>query len=135
MDNRINNSEITEAFGATAKTAVTERMPGGSAQKRKKKKKKKDKAGTIFFATMIALPLLQFIIFYIVVNFNSIVLAFQKYSISDTAFQPASEFSSVFCPECVCRHAAQPSVRLLHLQADAHARDLQGDAVFTERHL
>lgn len=86
MDNRINNSEISETFGATAKTAVTKRMPGGSAQKRKKKKKKRDKAGTIFFATMIALPLLQFIIFYIVVNFNSIVLAFQKYSISDTGY-------------------------------------------------
>jgi len=34
----------------------------------------------IFYWTMLALPLLQFIIFYIVVNFNSIVMAFQEYN-------------------------------------------------------
>ena len=36
--------------------------------------------GTLFFAAMVALPILQFIIFYICVNFNSILLAFQSYS-------------------------------------------------------
>ncbi len=36
--------------------------------------------GKIFYGLMIFLPVLQFAIFYIFVNFNSILLAFQKYS-------------------------------------------------------
>lgn len=34
----------------------------------------------IFYWSMLALPLLQFAIFYIVVNFNSILMAFQEYN-------------------------------------------------------
>lgn len=34
----------------------------------------------IFYWTMMALPLLQFAIFYVVVNFNSILMAFQEYN-------------------------------------------------------
>ena len=34
----------------------------------------------IFYWSMMALPLLQFFIFYIVVNFNSILMAFQEYN-------------------------------------------------------
>ncbi len=45
-----------------------------------KKKHKADRDGNIFFIVMMALPVLQFIIFYIVVNFNSILLAFQNYN-------------------------------------------------------
>lgn len=37
----------------------------------------------IFYTIMVALPVLQFCIFYIYVNFNSIMLAFKKYSIVD----------------------------------------------------
>ena len=37
------------------------------------------KSGTLFYVTMIALPLLQFVIFYVIVNFNSILMAFQNY--------------------------------------------------------
>lgn len=33
----------------------------------------------MFYIAVVALPLLQFLIFYIVVNFNSIILSFQKY--------------------------------------------------------
>lgn len=39
-----------------------------------------NKEGKLFYGLMIFLPLLQFFIFYIVVNFNSILLAFQNYS-------------------------------------------------------
>ncbi len=46
-------------------------------QEIKKKKIGTDKGANVFLAVMMALPILQFIIFYIVVNFNSIVLAFQ----------------------------------------------------------
>lgn len=34
----------------------------------------------IFYWSMLALPLIQFVIFYIVVNFNSILMAFQEYN-------------------------------------------------------
>ena len=33
----------------------------------------------IFYIAVVALPVLQFVIFYLYVNFNSIILAFQKY--------------------------------------------------------
>ena len=39
-----------------------------------------NREGKLFYGLMIALPILQFVIFYIVVNFNSILLAFQSYS-------------------------------------------------------
>lgn len=45
-----------------------------------KKKRKGDIGANIFFIVMMALPVLQFIIFYIIVNFNSILLAFQNYN-------------------------------------------------------
>ena len=44
-----------------------------------KKKMSMKKSGTLFYVTMIALPLLQFVIFYVIVNFNSILMAFQNY--------------------------------------------------------
>ena len=44
-----------------------------------KKKKKKRTAEFIFLAVILAYPLLHFAVFYIGVNFNSILLAFQKY--------------------------------------------------------
>lgn len=37
------------------------------------------RAGRIFFYVMIALPVLQFLIFYVGVNFNSFLMAFQSY--------------------------------------------------------
>ena len=42
-------------------------------------KRRKDQGGKVFFYTMVALPILQFVIFYIIVNFNSILLAFKEY--------------------------------------------------------
>ena len=44
-----------------------------------RKKSSIKKSGTLFYVTMIALPLLQFVIFYVIVNFNSILMAFQNY--------------------------------------------------------
>ncbi|MFQ9738393.1 MAG: hypothetical protein ACLR06_12115 [Christensenellaceae bacterium] len=40
----------------------------------------------IFFACLVALPLLHFFIFYICVNFNSILLAFKSYD-SESGYQ------------------------------------------------
>ena len=39
----------------------------------------KKKKRLIFYIAVIALPVLQFAIFYLYVNFNSVILAFQKY--------------------------------------------------------
>lgn len=49
----------------------------------KKKKSKRHKNEKIFFWLLVALPLLQFAIFYIGVNFNSILLAFKSYNATD----------------------------------------------------
>ncbi len=45
-----------------------------------KKKRKINRDGKLFYVAMMALPVLQFIIFYIIVNFNSVLLAFQNYN-------------------------------------------------------
>ena len=47
-----------------------------------KKKSKGDIGELIFYISIIALPLLQVLIFYFVVNFNSILMAFQKYKVT-----------------------------------------------------
>lgn len=45
----------------------------------KKSKRKVGRSGWIFYAVAMAIPVLQFLIFYIGVNLNSILMAFQKY--------------------------------------------------------
>ena len=45
-----------------------------------KGRSKFDRSGKIFYWAMIILPILQFLIFYVVVNFNSILMAFQEYN-------------------------------------------------------
>ena len=44
-----------------------------------KSKTKGDKAELIFYISLIAFPLIQVLIFYFVVNFNSFLLAFKDY--------------------------------------------------------
>ena len=51
-----------------------------TVQKRGLMKRKTKRA--LFFWFMAALPLLQFAIFYVYVNFNNIVLAFQRYELN-----------------------------------------------------
>ncbi len=43
------------------------------------KRRKALSGGNVFYASIVALPLLQFIVFYVVVNFNSFLMAFQSY--------------------------------------------------------
>ena len=52
----------------------------------------------VFYTSMVTLPILQFLVFYIYVNFNSIVLAFQKYDYSQGAyiFSRIDNFKQVF---------------------------------------
>ena len=49
------------------------------------KKKRVDKQ-LLFYIGLLALPMLQFTVFYIYVNFNSFVLAFQKYNVSNFSY-------------------------------------------------
>ena len=44
-----------------------------------RRKNKALKGGGLFYASIVVLPILQFIVFYIVVNFNSFLMAFQSY--------------------------------------------------------
>lgn len=60
----------------------------GTPLKRKTKR-------NLFFFSMIALPLLQFAIFYVYVNFNNIVMAFQKYELNSSyAFEVSYTFEN-----------------------------------------
>ena len=56
------------------------------------------KSGKIFFWVMMALPIVQFLIFYIGVNFNNVVLAFQTYDKNTGKFDfpQADSFVRVF---------------------------------------
>lgn len=55
-------------------------------KKIKRKKKKKDKSAIIFCLCMLAYPLLQWLIFYVYGNLNSVLLAFQKYDVDSAQF-------------------------------------------------
>lgn len=55
----------------------------------------------IFYISVLALPLLQFLIFYLYVNFDSIILAFEHYEISESggyvsSFAGFENFKNVF---------------------------------------
>lgn len=58
---------------------------------------KRDTKDLLFVITIVALPLLQFFIFYVLVNFNSILLAFKNYtSDSEFTFVGFDNFRSLF---------------------------------------
>ena len=51
-----------------------------------KRKFKGDKGELIFYSALVALPILQVLIFYFYVNFNSVMLAFKEYSAEAKGF-------------------------------------------------
>ena len=59
--------------------AVAEDLGTTPPRKKAKTMKKRRFSETLFVYCAIALPLLQFLIFYVAVNINSIFLAFQSY--------------------------------------------------------
>lgn len=61
-------------------------------KKESSNKKSKFKA-TVFYWLVLALPLLQFIIFYVVVNANSFALAFKTYTFDSEAMKYESSFA------------------------------------------
>lgn len=56
------------------------------------KKRMKD---LIFCLLVLAIPVAQFIIFYVVVNFNSLIMAFQRYDVENNKFVFYSLFNSL----------------------------------------
>ena len=70
------------AVPAEIQSEQTEPLPAPSGRK-KTQFGKKNRSKLIFYICGLALPLLQFAVFYIGVNINSVLLAFQKYDIRE----------------------------------------------------
>lgn len=63
----------------------------------KQVKKQKNVGKLIFYICGLALPILQFVIFYVIVNFDTILLAFQNYDrVSNSYFFSLSNFPQVW---------------------------------------
>lgn len=62
------------------------RRPPEEGKIGRRKKKKKEKAALIFCLCMLAYPLIQWLIFYVYGNINSILLAFQKYDVAKAEY-------------------------------------------------
>ena len=59
-------------------------------------KKKKEITDLLFYLSLIALPLIQFVIFYVVVNANSIALAFKHYEYIDGQYVVSNAYFENF---------------------------------------
>jgi ABC-type sugar transport system permease subunit len=57
---------------------------------------RKDKKKLLFYICGLAFPVLQFVVFYVIVNFNSILLAFQSYNTVDGFSYTFSNFTKVW---------------------------------------
>jgi ABC-type sugar transport system permease subunit len=78
----------------------------------KTKRKINKKRGQIVFATvMLFIPLVQFFLFYVCVNFNSVLMAFQKYTRTSagwvTTFAGFDNFKSVFSKIFITEESAE----------------------------
>lgn len=71
-----------------------------SLDTRQNEKKKHSKAQIVFATVMLAIPVLQYLVFYVGVNFNSILMAFRMYERTDrgwvSSFAGFSNFRAVF---------------------------------------
>ncbi len=88
----MNNEELTQA--------LPEQNFGNGLPNNKKILTRTQKRN-LFFGVMITVPLILFFIFYILVNFNTIILAFKKYEPDDSmgynvSFAGFDNFASVF---------------------------------------
>lgn len=71
------------------------------------KNKLNNRGRTVFYAVMMALPLLQFLVFYVFVNFNSLLMAFQEYIPEKNSFV----FSLLSIKQVAADFAAAPEIR------------------------
>lgn len=68
----VSNNVNVDPFGAAQ---PPQRKKGGMSQKRRNR--------LIFYSIFIAIPILHFLVFYVYINFNSIIMAFQKYEYTE----------------------------------------------------
>lgn len=62
----------------------------------KNKRKLKNKSGLIFYCSMLILPVIQFCIFYIGVNINSVLMSFQTFDGGKYIFSGLSNFKQIY---------------------------------------
>ena len=62
------------------------RLDQSAALPRGVRKRHRDRADRVFYTVLIALPILQLLIFYFGVNFQSICMAFQRYDVKTNTF-------------------------------------------------
>ena len=69
-----------------------------SPKRKSNKKNTRKRQRRIFYITIVALPILQFLVFYVGVNINSIILAFQEYDLTtgQYSFAGFNNFSKFF---------------------------------------
>ncbi len=67
-----------EATCSNCQAMPSENLPKQSPVKKSRAKKKRNRL--IFYSICISIPVLHFLIFYVYINFNSILMAFQKYT-------------------------------------------------------
>lgn len=70
----------------------------------------RNKNALIFYISIVALPTLQFLIFYIGVNFNSLVLAFKTYEDGVASFAGFSNFAAAF-KDLASNPAVTPAIK------------------------
>ena len=75
------NSEIFEAYGEEMNSGSVAALPPPPVRKRGLTQKKRNRL--IFYSCFIALPVIHFLLFYVYINFNSILMAFQKYTYTE----------------------------------------------------
>ena len=83
--------------------------------KNKNQLSKTNKSDLLFYCLILAWPVLQFCVFYIGVNFNSIIMSFKEISIGENGDWIA----------------AWVAFFLLHIQKDACVGRISGNFVFT----
>jgi len=70
-------------------------MAALTVQKSQKTKSTREKKRLLFYILMFALPLLQFLVFYIIVNFNSIIISFQKFTANTETLGYTTSFAGL----------------------------------------
>ncbi len=95
------DGKVAKTFG-NAKRAVKDKFYNLSVwihkkfHKTKKEKKPSNKSALIFYISFMAIPILQFAIFWFGVNINSILLAFKRYDGSDFVWYGFKNIENVF---------------------------------------
>ncbi len=75
------NSELFETYGEETNSGAVAALPPPPVRKHGLTQKKRNRL--IFYSCFIALPVIHFLLFYVYINFNSILMAFQEYTYTE----------------------------------------------------